>query len=47
VGLDGVSCPTNSTCIAVGFTLSTANPMMEPAAVVVTHDGGRTWTAPS
>jgi photosystem II stability/assembly factor-like uncharacterized protein len=45
-GLDGVSCPTTSRCIAVGFALSAANPTAEPGAVVVTHDGGRTWAAP-
>jgi len=47
VFLSGISCPTMSSCIAVGSGLSARNPTIEPGAVVVTHDGGGTWTSQS
>ena len=47
VDLDGVSCPSATSCMAVGFGLSSTDPSPEPAAVVVSGDGGATWsTAP-
>lgn len=47
VGLDGVSCPSATSCIAVGFDLSATDPSAEPAAVVVSSDGGATWNTAS
>jgi photosystem II stability/assembly factor-like uncharacterized protein len=47
VGLEGVSCPTATSCIAVGFDLPATDPTAEPAAVVVSSDGGVTWNVPS
>ena len=43
VGLDGVSCATAMSCIAVGFDLSATDPSAEPAAVIVSSNGGATW----
>jgi hypothetical protein len=37
--LNGISCPTTATCVAVGNDGNTATPL-----VVVTNDGGATWT---
>ncbi len=45
VGLDGVSCPSATSCMAVGFGLSSTDPSAEPAVIVVSGDGGATWTA--
>ena len=47
VGLDGVSCPSTTSCLAVGFDLSTMDPSAEPAAVVISSDGGATWNSAS
>jgi hypothetical protein len=47
VGLDGVSCPSATSCIAVGFDYADADPTAEPAAVIVSGDGGATWKAAS
>lgn len=44
-GLDGVSCSSATSCLAVGFAYSSAAPTAQPAAVIVTHDGGVTWNA--
>ena len=47
VGLDGVSCVSVTWCMAVGFGLSATDPSAEPAAVLVSRDGGADWnTAP-
>ena len=43
IGLDGISCPSESWCMSVGFGLSATDPTAEPAAVVVSSDGGSTW----
>lgn len=42
-GLEGISCPSALSCIAVGFSYSATDPTAEPAAVVVSADGGLTW----
>jgi photosystem II stability/assembly factor-like uncharacterized protein len=43
--LEGVSCPTKTWCIAVGFgPPDGGEPGVGPSAVVVTHNGGATWT---
>ena len=47
VGLEGVSCPSTTSCTAVGFDLSATDPSAEPAAVVVSSDGGTTWNSVS
>jgi photosystem II stability/assembly factor-like uncharacterized protein len=43
VALDGVSCPSAMECMAVGFDYSSSAPTAQPAAVIVTSDGGATW----
>jgi hypothetical protein len=47
LGLDGVSCPSATSCIAVGFDYSDADPTAEPAAVIDSDDGGATWNGVS
>jgi photosystem II stability/assembly factor-like uncharacterized protein len=43
--LEGVSCPTKTWCIAVGVgPPDGGEPGVGPTAVVVTHNGGATWT---
>lgn len=46
MGLEGISCQTVSSCIAVGYGLS-PDGSVEPSAVIVTSDGGDTWTSAS
>jgi photosystem II stability/assembly factor-like uncharacterized protein len=45
LGLSGISCPSTTVCIATGFGLTETTPSSEPSVVVVTSDGGATWTA--
>jgi photosystem II stability/assembly factor-like uncharacterized protein len=45
VGLEGVSCLSMTWCVAVGFGLSVTDPTAQPAAVLVSSDGGATWNA--
>jgi photosystem II stability/assembly factor-like uncharacterized protein len=44
VGLEGVSCPALTSCVAVGFGFTASDPDAEPAVVVVSRNGGTTWT---
>ena len=43
-GLSAISCPTATSCIAVGYH-SSQHFTVRSAAVLVTHDSGATWTA--
>jgi photosystem II stability/assembly factor-like uncharacterized protein len=42
-GLSAISCPTATLCMAVGYHSSEQSTVHTPA-VLVTHDGGDTWT---
>jgi photosystem II stability/assembly factor-like uncharacterized protein len=43
-GLSAISCPTTTSCMAVGYH-SSQHFTVSSAAVLVTHDSGATWTA--
>jgi photosystem II stability/assembly factor-like uncharacterized protein len=43
LGLDGVSCPSATACIAVGSTVVS---FAGSPVVVASNDGGATWTRP-
>ena len=45
LALDSVSCPSTSTCVAVGGTNAAGSITLRPE-VLVSHDAGATWSAP-